>query len=262
MRGLRIRTRLRRFARVHPRIHFVVRAISIFMAAFGGAYGFVMGSRQDPSKYDPHAFAIGASFLFAIACLGLAVQNMRLRWMRQKVRRIELHNESLADRNWELKEAEERARSLFESQTDLIVLRDSDGRITSVNDAYCTLAQKSREALIGTEFALPVLEQGDAAVEANGVRVHDQKIDTVWGLRWIAWREGLVRSDANRPADLQCVGRDVTDRAESERALAEARDLANSANRAKSRFLAMASHEIRTPLNGIIGMSGLLSIHR
>ncbi|MDD2850706.1 MAG: response regulator [Desulfuromonadaceae bacterium] len=38
----------------------------------------------------------------------------------------------------------------------------------------------------------------------------------------------------------------------------EARDAADSANRAKSEFLANMSHEIRTPMNGVIGMTGLL----
>ncbi len=76
------------------------------------------------------------------------------------------------------------------------------------------------------------------------------------GARWIAWREVAVRTDGG--SEMQSVGRDVTDRVEAEHALADARDQAEAANRAKSRFLAMVSHEIRTPLNGILGMADLL----
>ncbi len=257
-RAFRIKLRIRRFMRRHSLVIGVIRSFVTFSAAFGGAYGFMVGSRSENSGYDPHAFAIGASFLFALACAGCATLSMRLRFMRKKLRMIALHNEALADRNWELQEAEQRARSLFESQGDLIVMRDPEGRITFVNDAYCQIAGLTREALIGSRFTFDILEQGDSAIETDGTRIHDQKIATSSGPRWIAWREGLVRSDAGQPAELQCVGRDVTDRTETERALAEARDQADAANRAKSRFLAMASHEIRTPLNGIIGMSGLL----
>jgi len=256
--ALRLKARWRHFNRRHPVLLKALRSVMIFMAAFGGAYGFLAGALSDKSGYDPQTFAIGISFLFALACAALATMSMRMRWLRRSMRKIAQHNEALLDRNWELKEAEERVRSLFESQSDLVVLRTQDGRITFANDTFCAYAGRIDDDLIGTTFVLPVLEQGGDAAESDGTCIHDQQVETTLGLRWISWRENLVRHHVNQPAELRCVGRDVTDRAEAERALSSARDHAVAANRAKSKFLAVASHEIRTPLNGIIGMSGLL----
>ncbi|MCK5517260.1 MAG: cache domain-containing protein, partial [Desulfobulbaceae bacterium] len=52
--------------------------------------------------------------------------------------------------------------------------------------------------------------------------------------------------------------RDMTEHKKAEIALQKAMATAESANRAKSAFLATMSHEIRTPMNGVIGMTGLL----
>ena len=52
-------------------------------------------------------------------------------------------------------------------------------------------AELPRSALVGSHFTLDVLEQGDAAIETNGTRIHDQRVATALGPRWIAWREGL-----------------------------------------------------------------------
>ncbi len=51
---------------------------------------------------------------------------------------------------------------------------------------------------------------------------------------------------------------DVTERRRFEHALAQARDAAEAASRAKSAFLANTSHELRTPLNGLLGLARLV----
>ncbi len=85
-------------------------------------------------------------------------------------------------------------------------------------------------------------------------------------LRWLRSRASSRRDSSGNPLRVAGSLSDITARKRDEVALrlqaqwlAEARDKAEAATRAKSAFLATISHEIRTPINAIVGMAGLLA---
>ncbi|MFO7728159.1 MAG: response regulator [Desulfonatronovibrio sp.] len=74
-------------------------------------------------------------------------------------------------------------------------------------------------------------------------------------VRWILARGKVVRRD-NEGKPLRIVGThiDITQRKKMEQELSDARHKAETANKAKDKFLEAMSHELRTPLNGIMSI--------
>lgn len=207
------------------------------------------------------AFALLAGGLAALGVAGFAVLLHLVHARRALLRKtaaLEDTIETLTDRVFELAESEERHRGLIDAQGDLIVRRDRAGTITFANRAYGDLVGRPAADLAGHAVTPDVLSRSEERHEPDGSRSIDECIATPAGLRWIAWRHHPIRDAEGRCEEMQSVGRDITDRKAAEAALALSSARAESANEAKSRFLATVSHEIRTPLNGILGMADLL----
>ena len=118
----------------------------------------------------------------------------------------------------------------------------TDPRTSELMEPYLQALQ------IASLLDVPIFFGGQLA----GVVCHE-RIGTV--REWSAEETQFATSIGN----LVTLAYEARQRQEAEAALLGAKEAAESANQAKSDFLATMSHEIRTPMNAIVGMADLLS---
>ncbi len=168
-----------------------------------------------------------------------------------------------------LQRAERQYREMFENALEGLYQTTIDGRFLRANAAMARmLGYDSPAALLAAvndvgrqlyadpgrraQF-LELIRLSDSVpdFESEVVRADGSRLRMAESVR-------AVRNAAGEISHFEGVAIDVTAAHERARALREARDAADAANRAKSHFLASMSHELRTPLNGILGYTQIL----
>ncbi|MBF0585100.1 MAG: PAS domain S-box protein, partial [Magnetococcales bacterium] len=196
----------------------------------------------------------------------LAVNEMEIEGKRMFVGMVrDTTRQLLAEET--LRRSEATIRSIVETAVTGIITIDAAGRVNSINPAAERLFGFAAEEVIGQNVNM--LMPSPFREEHDGYLQHylDTGIKKIIGIgREVVGRKKngdtfpmeLAVSEVN-VGEKMFVGivTDATVRKAAEKALLEAKNAADAANRSKSDFLANMSHEIRTPMNAIIGMSHL-----
>jgi signal transduction histidine kinase/CheY-like chemotaxis protein len=240
---------------VVERVFFLVLLCALF-AAQGAAFAQDNVPGQIESGQNGFAGMFAGLLVVALAALGL--RHRRHEAMLARLKKLQAAVEERDDKIWMLEERLARLGQLADAQADIVIREDAGGFVTHASEGFCKLMQRHAEEIAGEHLTLEARGEINPIVHDDGSITYDQEILTPSGARWIAWKEVAIADHHGKLIETQRTGHDITARIASERALASASEHAESASRAKSRFLAVVSHEVRTPLNGVLGMANLL----
>jgi len=155
------------------------------------------------------------------------------------------------------------SQALLDASHDVAMLLDSEGRILTLNAEAEAYLGRSLDHLIGVSLfdLLPdslVAHRRAYLAEAlhSGETVEFEDTD---GLHWFANRLRAVAGET--PGQHRCAlfSHDSTAERAAAAKLAEAKEEADVANRAKTEFMGRMSRDIRTPLNDVIGFAEMIS---